>query len=74
MKYSLTMFCVGGDRVLLTHSGDAEDPLRMVAKASPDSKTVEFDLDLSDGTQDAHMRRVIFTVIDATTTPKTGPI
>jgi hypothetical protein len=38
----------------------------MVARTSPDGKTVEFDLvDISGGTQRGHMQHAMFTVIDA---------
>jgi hypothetical protein len=38
----------------------------MVAKTSPDGKSVEFNfLDLSGGTQNGHMDHAVFTLVDA---------
>ena len=62
----VTMFYLDGDRLLLTHYCDAGNRPRMVARNSPDGKTVEFDfLDLSGGNQHGHMFHGVFTVIDA---------
>jgi hypothetical protein len=62
----ITMFYLDGDRLLLTHYCDAGNRPRMVAKSSPDGKTVEFEfLDLSGGTQYGHMHHAVFTAIDA---------
>src|SRR5437867_1532646 len=45
---------------------DAGNRPRMVARTSPDGKTVEFDfVDISGGTQRGHMHHAVFTVIDA---------
>ena len=64
--HPLTMLYMDGDRLLLTHYCDAGNRPRMVARTSPDGKTVEFDfLDLSGGTQYGHMDHAVFTVIDA---------
>jgi hypothetical protein len=64
--HPVTMLYLDGDRLLLTHYCDAGNRPRMVARTSPDGKTVEFDfLDLSGGTQYGHMDHAVFTTIDA---------
>ncbi len=62
----ITMLYLDGDRLLLTHYCDAGNRPRMLAKASPDSKSVQFDfLDLSGGNQYGHMHQAAFTLVDA---------
>jgi hypothetical protein len=64
--HPVTMFYLDSDRLLLTHYCDAGNRPRMVAKVSPDGKTVEFDfLDLAGGNEYGHMQHAVFTVIDA---------
>jgi hypothetical protein len=64
--HPVTMLYLDSDRLLLTHYCDAGNRPRMVAKSSPDGKTVEFDfLDLSGGNQYGHMYHAVFTIIDA---------
>ncbi len=64
--HPVTMLYLDGDRLLLTHYCDAGNRPRMVARTSPDAKTVEFDfLDLSGGNQYGHMYHAVFTIIDA---------
>jgi hypothetical protein len=62
----ITMFYMNDDRLTLTHYCDAGNRPRMIAKTSPDGKTVEFEfLDIAGSTQYGHMHHVLFTFIDA---------
>jgi hypothetical protein len=62
----ITMLYLDGDRLLLTHYCDAGNRPRMVAKTSPDGKTVEFDfVDVAGSTQYGHMHQGVFAFIDA---------
>jgi hypothetical protein len=64
--HPLTMFYLDSDRLTLVHYCDAGNRPRMVAKASPDGKTVEFDfLDISGSTDYGNMYHAVFTTIDA---------
>jgi hypothetical protein len=64
--HPLTMLYLDGDKLLLTHYCDAGNRPRMVARASADGKTVEFDfLDVSGSTDKGHMQHAVFTIIDA---------
>jgi hypothetical protein len=64
--HPVTMLYLDGDRLFLTHYCDAGNRPRMVARSSPDGKTVEFDfLDLSGGTQYGHIDHAVFTIVDA---------
>ena len=61
----ITMLYLDGDRLLLTHYCDAGNRPRMVAKVSPDGKTVEFNfLDVVGSTRYGNMHDAVFTVID----------
>jgi len=64
--HPLTMFYLDNDRLTLVHYCDAGNRPRMVARTSPDGKTVEFDfLDVSGDTKYGHMQHAVFTVVDA---------
>ena len=64
--HPLTMFYLDGDKLTLVHYCDAGNRPRMVARTSPDGKTVEFDfLDISGSTQYGNMQHAVFTVVDA---------
>jgi hypothetical protein len=64
--HPVTMFYVDNDKLTLTHYCDAGNRPRMVARSSPDGKTVEFDfLDVSGSTASGHMQHALFTIIDA---------
>jgi hypothetical protein len=65
--HPVTMLYVDENRLNLVHYCDAGNRPHMVARTSPDRKTVEFDFaDISGGTQRGHMHHAVFTVIDAT--------
>ncbi len=64
--HPVTMLYLDGNNLTLVHYCDAGNRPRMVARTSPDGKTVEFDfVDISGGTQRGHMHHAVFTVIDA---------
>lgn len=64
--HPLTTLYLEGDRLFLTHYCDAGNRPRMVARTSPDGKTVEFDfLDLSGGNQYGHMYHAVFRIVDS---------
>jgi len=62
----VTMIYLDNDRLNLVHYCDAGNRPHMVARPSPDGKTVEFDFaDLSGGNQYGHMYHAVFRIIDA---------
>jgi hypothetical protein len=62
----ITMLYMDGDRLMLTHYCDAGNRPRMVAKAGPDGRTVDFEfLDVAGSTAYGHMHRGVFTIVDA---------
>jgi hypothetical protein len=63
--HPVTMMYVDGDQLNLIHYCDAGNRPRMIGKASPDGKTVEFEFaDISGRNQKEHMHHSVFTVID----------
>lgn len=65
--HPVTMFYLDDqDQVSLVHYCDAGNRPHMVARKSPDNKTIEFDfVDMSGGNQHGHMHHAVFTLIDA---------
>jgi hypothetical protein len=64
--HPVTMFYVDNDQLSLVHYCDAGNRPRMVARTSPDGKTLEFDfVDVSGSTQRGHMQHAVFTIVDA---------
>ena len=64
--HPVTMVYVDSDQLNLIHYCDAGNRPRMIGKASPDGKSVEFELvNISGGTQYGHMHHAVFTYIDA---------
>ena len=64
--HPVTMFYLDNDRLTLVHYCDAGNRPRMVARTSPDGKTVEFDfVDVSGSTRMGNMYHAVFTTIDA---------
>ena len=64
--HPVTMFYLDSDQLNLVHYCDAGNRPRMVARSSPDGKTIEFDfVDMSGGNQYGHMGHAVFTMIDA---------
>jgi hypothetical protein len=63
--HPLTMFYQDNDRLLLTHYCDAGNRPRMVARTSPDGKTLEFDfIDVAGSTKYGNMYHAVFTMMD----------
>jgi hypothetical protein len=63
--HPVTMFYVDSNQLILTHYCDAGNRPRMVARSSPDGKTVEFDfLDVTGDLAHGHMQHAVFTIID----------
>lgn len=64
---AITMLYLDGDRLMLTHYCDSgKNRPRMMARISPDGKTVAFDfVDVSGITTYGHMHRAVFTLIGA---------
>lgn len=60
----ITMFYIDSDNLFLTHYCDAGNRPRMVGKASPDGKQVEFELVDVAGDMKYHMHHSVFTFID----------
>ena len=63
--HPLTMLYLDGERLTLTHYCDSGNRPRMVARTSPDGKTVEFDfVDVVGPLTYGHMHHAVFTTID----------
>jgi hypothetical protein len=63
--HPVTMLYLDNDKLNLIHYCDAGNRPHMVARKSPDGKTVEFDfVDLSGGNEYGHMYHAVFTSID----------
>lgn len=64
--HPVTMLYLDSGHLYLTHYCDAGNRPRMVARTSPDGKTVEFDfVDITGDLQYGHMQHAVFTIIDA---------
>ena len=64
--HPVTMIYVDADKLNLIHYCDAGNRPRMLARVSPDGKTMEFDFaDLSGSDRSGHMHHAKFTVVDA---------
>jgi hypothetical protein len=62
----ITMLYVNGNDLYLRHYCDAGNRPRMIAKVSPDGKTITFNLlDVSGSRRYGYMEHVVFTTIDA---------
>jgi len=60
------MIYLEDDRLTLVHYCEAGNRPRMVARKSPDQKTVEFDfVDISGSPKPAYLHHFVFTIIDA---------
>lgn len=63
--HPVTMIYLNDDQLNLVHYCDAGNRPHMIAKASPDGKTIEFSfVDLSGGNDYGHMYHAVFTSID----------
>jgi hypothetical protein len=61
-----TMVYLEGDRLTLVHYCEAGNRPRLVARKSPDPKSVEFDfVDISGGKEPAYLHHFVFTIINA---------
>ncbi len=62
----ITMLYVNGNHLFLRHYCDAGNRPRMIAKASPDGKTITFKLvDVSGSKRYGYMERAVFTIVNA---------
>lgn len=61
-----TMIYLEGDRLTLVHYCEAGNRPRMVARQSPEEKTVEFDFaDISGSTKPAYLQHFVFVIVNA---------
>lgn len=64
--HPVTMIYLDKDHINLVHYCDAGNRPHMIARTSPDGKTVEFDfVDMSGGNEFGHMDHAVFTFVDA---------
>jgi len=60
------MIFLEGDRLMLIHYCEAGNRPRLVARKSPDQKSVEFDfVDVSGRREPALLNHLVFTIVDA---------
>jgi hypothetical protein len=61
-----TMIFIDGDRLTLVHYCEAGNRPRLVARKSPNQKSVKFDfVDISGTREPAYLYTFVFTVVDA---------
>ena len=62
----ISVLYIDANRVVMTHYCDVPNRPQMVAKASADGKTIEFDLlEIAGSVQYGHVQHVLFTLVDA---------
>ena len=65
-NHEITMFYVGGDRLLATHYCDGGNRSRMEGKLSADEKTIELSfVDVTGSTKGGYLKDMVITFVDA---------